>query len=134
MLGRTDSRLRLLVLLVVFAVASLALVSRLAFWQVVERDWLRARAWLKGAMTAAGAGGKATAGPPWSGGVRRWPGGAASDSARSTSCTSSATRWRTSSRAPGKSSQIAAIVSTPARRNSSAAGSGDWWNEVSTIA
>ena len=44
MLGRTDSRLRLLVLLVVFIVASLALVSRLAFWQVVERDWLLERA------------------------------------------------------------------------------------------
>ena len=44
MLGRTDSRLRLLVLLVVFLVASLALVSRLAFWQVVERDWLLERA------------------------------------------------------------------------------------------
>ena len=44
MLGRTDSRLRLLVLLVVFVVASLALVSRLAFWQVIERDWLLERA------------------------------------------------------------------------------------------
>ena len=44
MLGRTDSRIRLLVLLVVFVVASLALVSRLAFWQVVERDWLYERA------------------------------------------------------------------------------------------
>ena len=44
MLGRTDLRIRLLVLLVVFVVASLALVSRLAFWQVVERDWLLERA------------------------------------------------------------------------------------------
>ena len=44
MLGRTDSRIRLLVLLVVFVVASLALVSRLAFWQVVERDMLYERA------------------------------------------------------------------------------------------
>ena len=44
MLGRTDSRIRLLVLLVVFVVASLALVSRLAFWQIVERDWLLERA------------------------------------------------------------------------------------------
>jgi cell division protein FtsI/penicillin-binding protein 2 len=44
MLGRTDSRIRLLALLVVFLVASLALVSRLAFWQVVERDWLLERA------------------------------------------------------------------------------------------
>ena len=44
MLGRTDSRIRLLVLLVAFVVASLALVSRLAFWQVVERDWLLGQA------------------------------------------------------------------------------------------
>jgi cell division protein FtsI (penicillin-binding protein 3) len=44
MLGRTDSRIRLLALLVVFLIASLALVSRLAFWQVVERDWLLDRA------------------------------------------------------------------------------------------
>ena len=44
MLGRTDSRARLLVLLVAFIVVSLALVSRLAFWQVVERDWLLQRA------------------------------------------------------------------------------------------
>jgi hypothetical protein len=40
----TDSRIRLLALLVVFVVASLALVSRLAFWQIVERDWLLERA------------------------------------------------------------------------------------------
>jgi cell division protein FtsI/penicillin-binding protein 2 len=44
MLGRTDSRIRLIALLVVFVVASLALVSRLAFWQIVERDWLLERA------------------------------------------------------------------------------------------
>jgi cell division protein FtsI/penicillin-binding protein 2 len=44
MLGRTDSRIRLLALLIVFLIASLALVSRLAFWQVVERDWLLDRA------------------------------------------------------------------------------------------
>jgi cell division protein FtsI/penicillin-binding protein 2 len=44
MLGRTDSRIRLLALLVVFLFASLALVSRLAFWQVVERGWLLDRA------------------------------------------------------------------------------------------
>jgi cell division protein FtsI/penicillin-binding protein 2 len=44
MLGRTDSRIRLLVLLVAFVVASLTLVSRLAFWQVVERDWLLGQA------------------------------------------------------------------------------------------
>lgn len=44
MLGRTDSRLRLLVLLLAFVVGSLALTARLAFWQVVERDWLVERA------------------------------------------------------------------------------------------
>jgi cell division protein FtsI/penicillin-binding protein 2 len=44
MLGRTDSRVRLLLLLVVFVVGSLALVARLAFWQVAERDWLLAKA------------------------------------------------------------------------------------------
>ena len=44
MLGRTDSRVRLLLLLIVFVVASLALVARLAFWQIAERDWLLARA------------------------------------------------------------------------------------------
>jgi cell division protein FtsI/penicillin-binding protein 2 len=40
MLGRSDSRIRLLVLLLVFVVGALALVSRLAFWQVVESGWL----------------------------------------------------------------------------------------------
>ena len=40
MLGRTDSRRRLLALLLLFAVASLALVARLASWQVAQRDWL----------------------------------------------------------------------------------------------
>ncbi len=40
MLGRTDSRRRLLALLLIFAVASLALVARLASWQVAQRDWL----------------------------------------------------------------------------------------------
>src|SRR5688500_8377697 len=44
MLGRTDSRIRLLILLIAFVVGSLALVARLAFWQVVERDWLLAKA------------------------------------------------------------------------------------------
>jgi len=37
MLGRTDSRFRLLLLLIVFVVASLALIGRLAYWQVLER-------------------------------------------------------------------------------------------------
>jgi cell division protein FtsI (penicillin-binding protein 3) len=40
MLGRTDSRRRLLLLLVVFLVGSLALITRTAYWQVVERDKL----------------------------------------------------------------------------------------------
>ena len=40
MLGRTDSRFRLLLLLIVFVVASLALIGRLAYWQVLERDKL----------------------------------------------------------------------------------------------
>ena len=40
MLGRSDSRIRLLVLLLVFVVGALALVSRLAFWQLVESGWL----------------------------------------------------------------------------------------------
>jgi cell division protein FtsI (penicillin-binding protein 3) len=40
MLGRTDSRRRLIAILVVFAVVVLALVARLAFWQVGHRDWL----------------------------------------------------------------------------------------------
>ncbi len=40
MLGRTDSRRRLLVLLVAFVVGSLALTARLAYWQVVDRERL----------------------------------------------------------------------------------------------
>ena len=44
MLGRTDSRSRLLVLLVVFVVGALALVTRTAYWQVLERDRLMAAA------------------------------------------------------------------------------------------
>src|SRR6478752_10117872 len=40
MLGRTDSRRRLLVLLIVFVVGSLALTARLAYWQVVDRERL----------------------------------------------------------------------------------------------
>jgi len=40
MLGRTDSRRRLLALLLIFVVTSLALVARLASWQVAQRDWL----------------------------------------------------------------------------------------------
>ena len=44
MLGRTDSRRRLLVLLLIFVVASLALIARLASWQVGQRDWLVGKA------------------------------------------------------------------------------------------
>ena len=44
MLGRTDSRRRLLVLLTVFAVGSLALFARTAYWQVLKGEFLMARA------------------------------------------------------------------------------------------
>jgi cell division protein FtsI/penicillin-binding protein 2 len=44
MLGRTDSRRRLVLLLVTFAVASAALVTRSAYWQVVEHERLTAQA------------------------------------------------------------------------------------------
>ena len=44
MLGRTDSRSRLLLLLIGFVVGSLALVGRLAYWQVAQRDMLTAQA------------------------------------------------------------------------------------------
>lgn len=44
MLGRSDSRIRLLALLLIFVVGALALVARLAFWQIVEGDWLMAKA------------------------------------------------------------------------------------------
>ena len=44
MLGRTDSRRRLLFLLVVFGVGSMALVTRTVYWQVLRGDDLTARA------------------------------------------------------------------------------------------
>ena len=44
MLGRTDSRRRLLFLLIVFAVGSMALIARTAYWQVLSGDFLLARA------------------------------------------------------------------------------------------
>jgi cell division protein FtsI/penicillin-binding protein 2 len=44
MLGRTDSRPRLLVLLVVFVIGSLALVTRSAYWQVLRGAELTAKA------------------------------------------------------------------------------------------
>jgi stage V sporulation protein D (sporulation-specific penicillin-binding protein) len=44
MLGRTDSRRRHLVLLVIFVLGSVALTARLAYWQVVDRDRLTSEA------------------------------------------------------------------------------------------
>ncbi len=44
MLGRTDSRRRLLFLLLVFVVGTCALVSRLAYWQVIDQPRLAAEA------------------------------------------------------------------------------------------
>lgn len=44
MLGRTDSRGRLILLLVVFVVASTAIVGRLGWWQIVRREALAAEA------------------------------------------------------------------------------------------
>ena len=44
MLGRTDSRRRLLFLLLVFVVGTCALVARLAYWQVVDQQRLAAEA------------------------------------------------------------------------------------------
>jgi cell division protein FtsI/penicillin-binding protein 2 len=44
MLGRTDSRRRLLVLLVIFVIGSLALIARTAYWQVLRVDMLKTAA------------------------------------------------------------------------------------------
>jgi cell division protein FtsI/penicillin-binding protein 2 len=44
MLGRTDSRRRMLVVLAVFAILAASLLSRLAWWQVVQHDQLAAAA------------------------------------------------------------------------------------------
>ena len=44
MLGRTDSRRRLLFLLGVFIVGSIALMARLAYWQVIDRERLASEA------------------------------------------------------------------------------------------
>ena len=44
MLGRTDSRGRLLFLMIVFMFGSLALVARLAYWQIVDREQLTSEA------------------------------------------------------------------------------------------
>lgn len=43
-LGRTDSRGRLTLLLMVFVLSSGALVARLGWWQIAQRDWLAADA------------------------------------------------------------------------------------------
>jgi hypothetical protein len=44
MLGRTDSRRRLLFLLGVFGITTFALIARLAYWQVLSRDRLTSQA------------------------------------------------------------------------------------------
>jgi cell division protein FtsI/penicillin-binding protein 2 len=44
MLGRTDSRRRLLLLLTIFVIGSLALIARTAYWQVWRGDFLMAKA------------------------------------------------------------------------------------------
>src|SRR6187402_2547790 len=44
MLGRTDSRGRLLLLLFVFAFGTVALIARLGYWQIVDRQRLAAEA------------------------------------------------------------------------------------------
>ncbi|HSL32203.1 MAG TPA: hypothetical protein VK871_01060, partial [Candidatus Limnocylindrales bacterium] len=50
MLGRTDSRRRLLFLLITFVVAGSALLTRLAYWQVTQRDRLAAEAFAQTTM------------------------------------------------------------------------------------
>jgi cell division protein FtsI/penicillin-binding protein 2 len=44
MLGRTDSRRRLLLMLTIFGIGSVALIARTAYWQVVRGDFLLAKA------------------------------------------------------------------------------------------
>ena len=51
MLGRTDSRVRAVFLLVIFVVVAGALVTRLAYWQVMRRDELAAMAVRQSSMT-----------------------------------------------------------------------------------
>jgi cell division protein FtsI (penicillin-binding protein 3) len=50
MLGRTDSRRRLLFILAILLVIGMALVARLAWWQLVQRDDLAARATRQGTV------------------------------------------------------------------------------------
>jgi cell division protein FtsI/penicillin-binding protein 2 len=49
-MGRTDSRARSLFLLIVFAVVGAALLARLAYWQVCQRDRLAAEAFAQTTM------------------------------------------------------------------------------------
>jgi cell division protein FtsI/penicillin-binding protein 2 len=51
-MGRTDSRARSLFLLIVFAVVGAALLARLAYWQVGQRDRLAAEAFAQTTMRA----------------------------------------------------------------------------------
>src|SRR3954447_26787352 len=51
MLGRTDSRARAILLLIVFVLVAGALGARLAYWQGVRRDELSARALQQSSMT-----------------------------------------------------------------------------------
>ncbi|MFL5650609.1 MAG: hypothetical protein ACJ777_04950, partial [Chloroflexota bacterium] len=51
MLGRTDSRARAIILLLVFVVVAGALGVRLAYWQVLRRDELSAMAVRQSSMT-----------------------------------------------------------------------------------
>ena len=44
MLGRTDSRRRLLLMLTIFGIGSIALIARTAYWQVVRGDFLLTKA------------------------------------------------------------------------------------------
>jgi cell division protein FtsI/penicillin-binding protein 2 len=50
MLGRTDSRRRLLFLLITFAVVGASLLTRLAYWQLSQRDRLAAEAFAQTTM------------------------------------------------------------------------------------
>ncbi len=50
MLGRTDSRRRLLFLLVTFAVVGASLLTRLAYWQIAQRDRLAQEAFAQTTM------------------------------------------------------------------------------------
>ena len=51
MLGRTDSRRRMLLLLITFIVIAASLIARLAYWQVAQRDRLAGEAFDQTTMT-----------------------------------------------------------------------------------